>query len=122
MPLVKEVIHQYEINPLACGQAVLSMISNVSINDVISYVKTEKETTLKDMKSFLKNHSIKLAEERKQAFSISDLPPLAMLSLETPKCWHWSLYFKGKVYDPEYGALTDFPVCDRKYYWEICEE
>ena len=50
---------------------------------------------------------------------IADLPDIALLSLETPKCWHWSLYASGKVYDPEYGVLDDFPVSNRKYYWEI---
>ena len=51
----------------------------------------------------------------------SDLPNICILSLETPKCWHWSLFYKGRFLDPEYGVLDDFPVCGRKYFWEIKE-
>ena len=42
-----------------------------------------------------------------------------MLSLETPRCWHWSLYAEGTFYDPEHGVSDDFPEAGRKYYWEI---
>ncbi|MBR1592596.1 MAG: type I pullulanase [Ruminococcus sp.] len=42
-----------------------------------------------------------------------------MLSIETPRCWHWSLYHDGIFYDPEHGVLDDFPVSGRKYFWEI---
>ena len=48
-----------------------------------------------------------------------DLPGVALLSLETPKCWHWSLYYNGKFYDPEYGLIEDFPPSNRRYFWEI---
>ena len=43
----------------------------------------------------------------------------ATLSLETPHCWYWSLYFDGIFYDPEYGVLEEFPPSVRRYYWEI---
>ena len=45
-----------------------------------------------------------------------------LLSLETPRCWHWSLYADGTFYDPEHGILSDFPQSDRKFYWEIFPE
>ncbi|MCQ2454811.1 MAG: hypothetical protein MJ090_01515 [Clostridia bacterium] len=119
MPIVKEVTHKFEINPLACGQAVLSMLSGLDFGDIFKIVKTEKETTLKDMKNALEFLEIKIGNERKEAESISDLPNIALLSLETPKCWHWSLFFKGKIYDPEFGILDDFPPSRRKYFWEL---
>mgnify|MGYP001009710539 CR=1 FL=1 len=28
-------------------------------------------------------------------------------------------YFEGRFYDPEHGESDDFPVANRKYYWEI---
>lgn len=119
MPIPKKIEHKFEINPLACGQAVLCMLSGLGFDEVFAMVKTEKETTLKDMKNALKQLNIGIKNERKEANSISDLPEVSLLSLETPKCWHWSLYFKGKVYDPEFGILDDFPNCKRKYYWEL---
>ncbi len=119
MPLVSEVKHIYEPNPLACGQATLAMLSGVSVEDIFKLVNTEKETTLKDMKAALTALGIAYKENRVEVKNKCDLPRVAILSLETPKCWHWSLYFEGKFYDPEYGVLTDFPPSNRRYFWEI---
>lgn len=119
MPLVKEVNHIFEPNPLACGQAVIAMLSGVNVFDIIDMAGTERETTLNDMKSLLKKLQINIAANRVQVIKKEQLPQIAVLSLETPKCWHWSLYFDGKFYDPEYGILDDFPPSYRRYYWEI---
>lgn len=122
MPIVKNIKHLYEINPLACGQAVLSMFSGADINEIFSVCGTERETTLKDMKMALNHYKISFCDERKEAFNKENLPSVALLSLETPECWHWSLYFNGKFYDPKYGITDDFPISKRKYYWEIMED
>ena len=53
MPLVESVKHIYEPNPLACGQAVLAMLSGIDVYKIMKLVHTEKETTLKDMKTAL---------------------------------------------------------------------
>lgn len=119
MAVVENPKHIYEPTSLQCGQAVLSMLSGKSVEEIVALVGTERETTLKDMKSALIALGIEFENERKQAFDQSDLPQIAMLSLETPHCWHWSLYFKGKFLDPEYGVLESFPPSNRKYYWEI---
>lgn len=119
MPLVKEVNHIFEPNPLACGQAVIAMLSGVNVFDIIDMAGTERETTLNDMKNLLKKLQINIAANRVQVIKKEQLPQIAVLSLETPKCWHWSLYFDGKFYDPEYGILDDFPPSYRRYYWEI---
>lgn len=119
MPLVEKIEHIYEPNPLACGQAVLSMLSGVLVEDIFKLVGTEKETTLKDMKMALNTLGIPFKENRVEVKNKGDLPRVAMLSLETPKCWHWSLFYDGVFYDPEYGVLTDFPPSNRRYFWEI---
>lgn len=111
----------FEPNPLACGQAVISMLSDVDVFEIIRLVGTERETTLLDMKKAFDKLEIKYSKERKQVKEKSELPHIALLSLETPKCWHWSLYFKGKFYDPEYGVLEDFPPSNRRFFWEIKE-
>ena len=121
MPLVKSPTHLFEPNPLACGQAVLSMLSGKTYEEIVNIVKTERETTLRDMKQALKVLGISCGDERTQVKDKSQLPPVALLSLETPKCWHWSLWFRGRFYDPEYGVLEDFPPSARRYYWEITE-
>lgn len=119
MPLVKNVEHIYEPNPLACGQATLAMLSGVCVQEIFDLVKTEKETTLKDMKAALAALGISYTENRVEVRDKKDLPRVALLSLETPKCWHWSLFFDDKFYDPEYGVLDDFPPSNRRYFWEI---
>ncbi len=122
MGIVKNVNHIFEPNPLACGQAVVSMLSGVDVFDIIRLAKTERETTLSDMKRLFSELDIKCSEVRVPVTKKESLPDIALLSLETPKCWHWSLYFKGRFYDPEYGVLDDFPPSNRRYYWEIEEK
>lgn len=119
---MKEIKHIFEPNPLACGQAVIAMITDTDVSEIIKLAGTDRETTLAAMKALLSHFGFSLSFERKEVVKISDLPSLALLSLETPKCWHWSLYCEGKVYDPEYGVLSDFPVSNRKYFWEVIKK
>jgi len=119
MPLTKEPKHIYEPTPLQCGQAVLAMLSDKSVEEIIVIVNTERETTLKQMFYALESCGISYNSTRIAVQKKEQLPDVCFLSLQTPHCWHWSLYFKGVFYDPEYGILTDFPPSDRKYYWEI---
>ena len=119
MPICEKPIHIFEPTPLQCGQAVLAMLSGKSVEEIITVVGTERETTLKQMFSALEYYGIDYNKERISVKSKEELPKICILSLQTPKCWHWSLYFEGKFLDPEYGVLEDFPPSDRRYYWEI---
>ena len=89
---------------------------------ICSYLGNYRETALREMKRVLTDHGIKFDHERKQAQTVSDLPVCALLSLETPRCWHWSLYADGIFYDTEHGVLREFPQSARKFYWEIFPE
>ena len=109
----------HEPTPLQCGQAVLAMLTGKSVNEVVKTLNNEKETTLKEMLLFLNQNGFKVENKRLQAQNKADLPEIALLSLETPRCWHWSLYYKGTFFDPEHGVMNDFPVCNRKYFWKI---
>ena len=95
------------------------MLSDKTVNEIIALVGTDRETDLKQMFFALEHYGISFDRNRKQAFSKQDLPRVCLLSLETPRCWHWSLYFDGVFYDPEHGVLTDFPTSNRKFYWSI---
>ncbi len=114
-----EIKHIYEPTPLQCGQAVLAMLTGKATGEIVELLGNERETTLKEMFFVLKKFQFTFSSERKSVKAKEELPSLCMLSLETPKCWHWSLYFNGKFYDPEYGVLDDFPPSNRRYYWEI---
>ena len=109
----------HEPTDLQCGQAVLAMILGTSPEQICELLHNERETNLREMQSVLTDNGIKFSRERKQAFSKENLPKIALLSLETPRCWHWSLYADGVFYDPEHGVLDDFPQSERKYFWEI---
>lgn len=119
MPLCERSEYIHEPTPLQCGQAVLAMLSGKSVREVVEIVGTERETTLKDMFSALDKMGIAYNPVRHEAADKTELPPICILSLETPRCWHWSLYRDGVFLDPEHGVLDDFPQSRRKYYFEI---
>lgn len=119
MPIVEKPIYVHEPTYLQCGQAVLAMLCGVSVEEIISVVGTERETTLKQMFACLDRYGVNYSRTRLEISEKENLPNICILSLETPKCWHWSLYFKGTFYDPEYGVLDDFPPSNRRYCFEI---
>ena len=53
--LTKAPKHIFEPNEFACGQAVLAMLFDLDVFDVIKELKNERETTLKEMLGFVKN-------------------------------------------------------------------
>ncbi len=116
---MKEIVYIHEPTDLQCGQAVLAMILRKSVEEIVEFLHNDRETTLKEMKKVLDENKISYDAQRKEAFSKEDLPKVCILSLETPRCWHWSLYCDGTFYDPEHGVMDDFPVCSRKYYWKL---
>ena len=119
MPITKNIKYIHEPTDLQCGQAVIAMLCDVTVEDVIKTVGTDRETDLKQMFKALEYYKIKYNTTRIAVNSKKELPNIAILSLETPRCWHWSLYFNGTFYDPEHGIMDDFPKSNRKYYWEI---
>ncbi len=119
MPLTINPKHIYEPTPLQCGQAVLAMLADISVDEIIKIVGTDRETNLQQMFLALDTLGISYSPERISVNDKSELPRVALLSIETPKCWHWSMYFEGKFYDPEYGVLDDFPPTRRRYYWSL---
>ena len=121
MALTQKPNYIKEPTDLQCGQAVLAMLCDKSAEDIVNLLQNEKETTLKEMFYVLEKYGISYDNKRKEVFEKQELPRVAILSLETPRCWHWSLYFDGVFYDPEHGVMEDFPEAKRKYYWEIKE-
>lgn len=116
---MKEVKYIHEPTDLQCGQAVLAMLTGKSPENICELLQNERETNLREMKKILDMFDIEYTDERKAANKKADLPSVCILSLETPRCWHWSLYAYGTFYDPEHGVMDDFPDSNRKYFWEI---
>lgn len=109
----------HEPTDLQCGQAVLAMVIGKSVEEIVDFLGNERETTLKEMKDTFRHFGIQISDHRIQINDKSELPQLCLLSLETPRCWHWSLFCNGTFYDPEHGVLDDFPVSNRRYYWKL---
>lgn len=119
MALTKKPVYIHEPTDLQCGQAVLAMLSDKSVEEIIDLVGTDRETTLRQMFDALTALGIGYEPSKIAVNKKEELPKIAILSLETPRCWHWSLYFDGTFFDPEHGVMSDFPVANRKYYWKI---
>ena len=119
MAVKKTIQYIHEPTDLQCGQAVLAMVTGCTVEQVVRELENERETTLKEMKSFLRSHGVWVSDKRIPVLGKDELPAVCMLSCETPRCWHWSLYCDGIFYDPEHGVLEDFPESKRKFYWEI---
>lgn len=109
----------HEPTDLQCGQAVLAMVLGKTVDEIVEYLGNDRETTLKEMKTTLREFGINISDERCSVINKNDLPGLCLLSLETPRCWHWSLYYNGIFYDPEHGVMNDFPKSNRRYYWKL---
>ena len=116
---MRTIVYVHEPTDLQCGQAVLAMVTAVPVEQVAEELRNDRETTLKEMKSYLRKRGIWVSDERVPVTEKQALPTFCLLSLETPRCWHWSLFHNGIFYDPEHGVLKEFPEAARKYYWEL---
>lgn len=114
-----EIRYIHEPTDLQCGQAVLAMVTGIPVDEICCMLNNYRETDLKEMKTFFRVNGVNISDERMQVTSKEELPELCLLSLETPRCWHWSLYHNGVFYDPEHGVMSDFPVSARRYYWAL---
>ncbi len=113
------ITYVHEPDDLQCGQAVLAMVTGIPVGEVSAVLGNSRETCLREMKGFLRSHGVSVSDERVQVSTREELPEMCLLSLETPRCWHWSLYSGGVFYDPEHGVMEDFPVSGRRYYWKL---
>lgn len=109
----------HEPTDLQCGQAVLAMALGKTVDEIVEYIGNDRETTLKEMKMAFREFGMNISDERRTVVDKKDLPEFCLLSLETPRCWHWSLYYNGIFYDPEHGIMSDFPESNHRYYWKL---
>ena len=98
------------------------MVLGVSAEEIVERLGNDRETTLREMKGTFRKNGVKISDTRISVRDKSELPPLCLLSLETPRCWHWSLFCEGTFYDPEHGVMDDFPESNRRSYWELSIE
>ena len=102
-----------------CGQSVIAMLANVSIDEAIDVIGHDKGTSVSEIDGALNWYGIKHGK-RQRCTEDAILPDICILSLKLPGYGHWSLYYKGKYYDPEFGVLNKCPPNAKlNHYWEI---
>jgi hypothetical protein len=103
-----------------CGQSVIAMLADVSVDEVIEVMQTDKGTSVSAIDEALAYYGFKHSKSRKRYYESVNLPDICILSLQLPGYGHWSLYYQGTFYDPELGILNELPskakLC---YYWTI---
>lgn len=105
---IESINYIQQPNSKACGQAVVAMLSGVSIEEVMKVMHTNGSTTIGQIIEALDYYGIKHSESNKR---ISKKNPnyseVSILTVHMPEYSHWVLYFKGKFYDPEFGILEE---------------
>jgi len=106
-----------------CGQAVIAMLADVTVDGVIAVMQNDKGTSTPMMREALRYYGIQTATKARLKYTENAvLPDCCILSVKLPGYGHWSLYYKGAFYDPEFGVSDKLPeqakLC---YYWEICQ-
>jgi len=71
-------------------------------------MQNDKGTGTPLMKEALEYYGIR-AKSRVRYTNAAKLPECCILSLKLPTYGHWSLYYKGKYYDPEFGESNELP-------------
>ena len=86
MSLTQKPRYLKEPTDLQCGQAVLAMLTDETVEDIVNLLQNEKETTLKEMFYALDFYGISYDKKRKEFSKKEELSKVAILSLETPRC------------------------------------
>ena len=104
-----------------CGQAVIAMLAGVSVDEVISVMQNDKGTSTQELRNALKWYGLKTATNARLKYAEdTKLPDCCILSIMLPDYGHWSLFYKGKYYDPEFGVSDKLPEHAKlRYYWEV---
>jgi len=92
-----------------CGQSCVAMLAAVSVDEVIKIMGTDKGTSHTHVKKALNYYGIRYAPINRSPDPNTPLPDLCMIVFTLPEYRHWSLYYKGIFYDPEFGILNEYP-------------
>ena len=74
-----KVQYLHEPTDLQCGQAVLAMVLNKKVDEIVKFLNNERETTLKEMKYALSFFGLHCSPQRTEVKDKSELPEICML-------------------------------------------
>ena len=66
-----EYIH--EPTDLQCGQAVLAMLAGITVDEIISFLDNDRETTLKEMKKAAAHYGLEMSPHKIEVHDRRDL-------------------------------------------------
>jgi hypothetical protein len=92
-----------------CGQSCVAMLAEVSVDEVIGIIGTDKGTNKQDLKKALDYYGISYAPKSTKYDSTVPLPNLCVIRMKLPGYGHWGIYYNGVYYDPEFGVLSECP-------------
>ncbi|MCQ4924545.1 DUF1905 domain-containing protein [Tissierella carlieri] len=105
---IESVNYVEQPNTRACGQACISMLAGVDVEEVMKAMNTKGSTSIGQLIEALDYYKIKHSGTNKR---ISKKNPnyseVCILTVHMPNYNHWVLHFKGKFYDPEFGVLEE---------------
>jgi len=120
---IDSISHIKQPTKYLCGQAVIAMLAEVSVDEVIDVVENDKGMSVSEVSDALYYYGIKHAKARTRVAKDTILPDICILSIRLPGYGHWSLYYKGTYYDPEFGPSTELPKnAILNHYWKIYGE
>ncbi|MDF2686701.1 MAG: hypothetical protein K0S55_1883 [Clostridia bacterium] len=104
-----------------CGQSVIAMLAGVTVDEVIAVMQNDKGTSIPMMSDALEYYGLETATKTRLKYKEgTELPKCCILSMQLPGYGHWSLYYKGKFYDPEFGVSDKLPEQAKLgSYWEV---
>lgn len=92
-----------------CGQACISMLTGISIEEVCKVMGTSGGTTIGQILDALDQFNVRHAEKNirlsKKNFII---PDIAIINVHFSEYTHWVLHYKGTFYDPEFGKMKEY--------------
>ena len=90
-----------------CGQACISMITGIDIEEVIKDMKTSGPTSIGQLIEILDFYGVKHAERNTRISKKNPTPyKCSILTVHTNEGYtHWTLLYDNKYYDPEFGLI-----------------
>ena len=70
---MKNIYYVHEPDEFQCGQAVLSMVTGFQVEKVAEELHNDRETNLREMKSFLRAHGVWISDVRVSVKNKEDL-------------------------------------------------
>lgn len=92
-----------------CGQACISMLTGIDIEDVCKLMSTRGGTTIGQIVDALDRFGVRHAEKNiRLSKKNSIIPDISILTVHLSEYAHWVLYYKGIYYDPEFGEMKEY--------------